>query len=158
MVYDDSNPYIIQKYFFKSFLIKIFSFPEEEDQKRFEAVISNHTWKTPRKIDGKIYYIPNIRLKDESEGNLRNRVSSLLNEPNLEKRLMWDIYLGENSKWELLGIVADKVEKRPYDDSTYEEYNPENPFHDFDYDVPDDTHDMEWNEAEEEWSNEGDYS
>ena len=40
----------------------------------------------------------------------------------------------------------------------YEDYNLEDPFHDFDYDVPDDTHAMEWNEVEEEWSNEGDYS
>ena len=71
---------------------------------------------------------------------------------------MRDIYLGENSKWELLGIVAHKVEKIPYDDSNYEDYNLEDPFHDFDYDVPDDTHAMEWNEVEEEWSNEGDYS
>ena len=149
---------MIQKYFFKSFLIKIFSFQEEEGQKQFEAVISNHTWKTPKNIDGKIYYIPEIRLKDENEGNLRSRVSSLLKEPDIEERLMWDTYLGEHSKWELLGIVAHKVEKIPYDDSTYEDYNLEDPFHDFDYDVPDDTHAMEWNEVEEEWSNEGDYS
>ena len=162
----------IQRYHFRNFLVRIYSFLEENGKKKFAAKINNNKWQTSVYSSGNTpegsRKLPRyLVLYDESEENLRDRVSSLLKEPDLEKDLIEDIDLAvASSKWKHLGIEANSLVppgadfesiygEEPYDDSPYN-YN--NPLDDYDYDSIDDTHSMEWNEVEEEWSNEGDYS
>ena len=167
----------IQRYHFRNFLVNIYSFLGENGKKKFAANINNNKWQTSVYSSGNTpegsRKLPRyIVLYDESEENLRDRVSSLLKEPDLEKGLIEYLDLGAaSSKWNHLvtrhlGIEVNSLVppgadfesiygEEPYDESPY---NDNKPLDDYDYDSVDDTHSMEWNEVEEEWSNESDYS
>ena len=162
----------IQRYHFKNFLVHIYSVLGKNGKKKFAAKINNDKWQTSvyssgNTPEGSRKLPRSIVLYDESEENLRNRVSSLLKEPDLEKDLTGDMLLAvESSRWNGLGIEVNSLVppgadfesvygEEPHDDSPYDDNNP---LDDYDFDSVDDTHSMEWNEVEEEWSNEEDYS
>ena len=150
---------IFKKYKYKNFHVtlcfyKKYLFSDEEST----AFIRNNKWKNWKFI----------MLTEKDMDKLKRKVTTFLKNPDLSEaginRLKITTF-SHNYKEERAQINKDDNEwleqwwlSKRHEDSFMEDISSENQYYDeIPYDSIEDTHSLEWNEHEEEWSNEEDF-